>query len=101
MLSIYRVEWSVVVRIMGELVSGGGDMLSNWLPFGEKEAKVGELGGGLQMNGEHYTFYGSQLNWRRSRSTSATVTFIFPSVEIVPHVYWPGFRGLTNSQDGQ
>lgn len=35
-----------MVRIMGELVSGGGDMLSNWLPFGEKEAKVGELGGG-------------------------------------------------------
>lgn len=36
-----------MVRIMGELVSGGGDMLSNWLPFGEKEAKVSELGGGV------------------------------------------------------
>lgn len=34
---------------------GGGDILSNWLSFGKKKQR------GVEMNGEHYMFYGSQL----------------------------------------
>lgn len=29
---------------------------------------------GLEMNGEHYVFYDSQLSWTRSCSIRATVT---------------------------
>lgn len=44
-----------MVRIMVWLGSGGRDILSNWLSFGKKKQR------GVEMNGEHYMFYGSQL----------------------------------------
>lgn len=61
------------------LGSGGGSVLSNWLSFGQKETEVG-----LEMNREHYMFYGSQLIWLRSCSMPATVTPIFPFCSLVP-----------------
>lgn len=68
---------------MVRLGNGGGDILSNWLSFGKKQQKRG-----LEMNGEHYMFYGSQLTWIRSCSMPATVTPIFPSEAMVLHVLW-------------
>lgn len=71
-----------VVRIMVVLGGvGGWDLLSNWLSFGEKETQVG-----LEMNGAHYVFYGSELAWLRSCSMCATVTPFFPSGAMSPLV---------------
>lgn len=74
------------------LGNGGRDILSNWLSFGEKETE-----GGLEMNGEHYMFYGSQTTWLGSCSMPATVTPIFPSVAMVLHVLWLFPRHVNHS----